>query len=83
MTADSPWDVRAYAAKDRRFPATPTSDQLFSGETFDAYQALGRHVGKQCADVVTGAAALDDVAAAPAGVADIRDAAGVTRAERR
>ena len=82
VTADSPWDVRAYAAKDRRFPATPTSDQLFSGETFDAYQALGRHVGKQCADVVTGATVFDDVAA-PAGVADIRDAAGVTRADRR
>jgi Patatin-like phospholipase len=83
VTAESPWDVRAYAAKDRRFPATPTSDQLFSGETFDAYQALGRHVGKQCADVVTGAAATGDGAVAPAGVADIRGAAGVGVAERR
>lgn len=83
VTAESPWDVRAYAAKDRRFPATPTSDQLFSGETFDAYQALGRHVGKQCADVVTGAAATGDGAVAPAGVADIRDAGGVAVAERR
>ena len=72
VTADSPWDVRAYAAKDRRFPATPTSDQLFSGETFDAYQALGRHVGKQCADVVTGAAAPRR-GRRPAGVADIRE----------
>lgn len=54
VTQASPWDVRAYAAKDERFPATPTSDQLFSGETFDAYQALGRHVGRQCAAEVTG-----------------------------
>ncbi len=83
VTAESPWDVRAYAAKDRRFPATPTSDQLFSGETFDAYQALGRHVGKQCADVVTGAAAAGDGSVAPSGVAAIRDAAGAAVAERR
>jgi hypothetical protein len=83
VTAESPWDVRAYAAKDRRFPATPTSDQLFSGETFDAYQALGRHVGKQCADVVTGAAAAGDGSVAPSGVADIRGAAGAAVAERR
>ena len=66
VTAQSPWDVRAYAAKDGRFPATPTGDQAFSGETFDAYQALGRHVGRNCADRVTGAAT-----AAPSGV-DLR-----------
>jgi Patatin-like phospholipase len=83
VTAESSWDVRAYAAKDRRFPAIPTSDQLFSGETFDAYQALGRHVGKHCADVVTGGAAAGDGSVAPSGVADIRDAAGTAVAERR
>lgn len=83
VTAESPWDVRAYAAKDRRFPATPTSDQLFSGETFDAYQALGRHVGKQCADLVTGAAAAGDGAAAAPGVTDIRENVSATAAERR
>jgi hypothetical protein len=27
----------------------PTSDQLFGGETFDAYQALGRYGGAACA----------------------------------
>jgi hypothetical protein len=49
ITDDAPWDVRAYAAKDAMFPVHPTSDQLYSGETFDAYQALGRHVGHACA----------------------------------
>jgi len=75
VTARSPWDVRAYATKDDQFPATPTSDQAFSGETFDAYQALGRHVGRQCADLV--AAAAGPVLS---GVTDVRDRAAA-RAE--
>jgi len=53
VTAGSPWDVRAYGAKDGMFPVHPTTDQLFSGETFDAYQALGRCVGAACAADVT------------------------------
>jgi hypothetical protein len=54
VTTGATWDVRAYAAKDARFPVHPTTDQLLGGETFDAYQALGRCVGAACA-----AAALD------------------------
>ena len=77
VTADSPWDVQAYAAKDARFPATPTSDQLFSGETFDAYQALGRHVGAQCAREVAVAAQADGTGGTPAYV-DLGRAAGAT-----
>ncbi|HET6950647.1 MAG TPA: hypothetical protein VFI47_09740 [Acidimicrobiales bacterium] len=49
VTADAPWDVRAYLAKDEEFPTHGTIDQLYSGETFDAYQALGRCVGAACA----------------------------------
>lgn len=49
VTASSPWDVRAYRSKDALFPVHPTADQLFGGETFDAYQALGRCVGRACA----------------------------------
>ena len=48
VTATAPWDVRAYATKDDRFPVHPTTDQLFGGETFDAYQSLGRCVGARC-----------------------------------
>jgi hypothetical protein len=49
VTSECPWDVRAYAAKDERFPVHPTGDQAYGGETFDAYQALGHHVGEACA----------------------------------
>jgi Patatin-like phospholipase len=56
VTAGSAWGVRAFAAKDPQFPVHPTSDQVFDGEMFDAYQALGRCVGARCAAVVTGEA---------------------------
>ena len=49
VTADSPWDVQAYLAKDPEFPTHGTIDQLYTGETFDAYQSLGKFVGKRCA----------------------------------
>jgi hypothetical protein len=49
VTADSPWDVQAYLAKDPEFPTHGTIDQLYTGETFDAYQSLGNFVGKRCA----------------------------------
>jgi Patatin-like phospholipase len=61
VTAGSPWDVRAYGVKDAQFPVHPTTDQLFSGEMFDAYQALGRCVGAACASAIPG----DDAAAGP------------------
>jgi hypothetical protein len=65
--------VRAYATKDDRFPVHPTTDQLFGGETFDAYQSLGRCVGARCAAAAT--APAEPAAPAPgtpAGVTDIR-----------
>lgn len=73
VTATAPWDVRAYATKDDRFPVHPTTDQLFGGETFDAYQSLGRCVGARCAAAAT--APAEPAAPAPgtpAGVTDIR-----------
>jgi hypothetical protein len=73
MTATAPWDVRAYATKDDRFPVHPTTDQLFGGETFDAYQSLGRCVGARCAAAVTAlAASASPPPQPPAGVTDIR-----------
>jgi hypothetical protein len=79
VTRDCPWDVRAYAVKDERFPVHPTGDQVYGGETFDAYQSLGRHVGASCArafrdpagdtivDVTGGTAVAGDAADAAAG----------------
>jgi hypothetical protein len=49
VTADAPWDVQAYLAKDPEFPTHGTVDQLYTGETFDAYQSLGKFVGNRCA----------------------------------
>jgi hypothetical protein len=73
VTATAPWDVRAYATKDDRFPVHPTTDQLFGGETFDAYQSLGRCVGARCAAAVTAlAASASPPPQPPAGVTDIR-----------
>jgi hypothetical protein len=73
MTATAPWDVRAYATKDDRFPVHPTTDQLFGGETFDAYQSLGRCVGARCAAAATATtASASPPPQAPSGVTDIR-----------
>jgi hypothetical protein len=55
VTAQAPWAVRAYGEKDERFPAHPTSDQAYGGEMFEAYQALGRHVGGGCGRDATAA----------------------------
>jgi hypothetical protein len=73
VTATAPWDVRAYATKDDRFPVHPTTDQLFGGETFDAYQSLGRCVGARCAAAATATtASASPPPPAPSGVTDIR-----------
>jgi Patatin-like phospholipase len=73
VTATAPWDVRAYATKDDRFPVHPTTDQLFGGETFDAYQSLGRCVGARCAAAATAPAEPPwPPCPAPDGLTDIR-----------
>lgn len=44
LTADVPWDVRAYAERYPDFPNQPTFDQLFEDDQFEAYRALGYHL---------------------------------------
>lgn len=46
LTPDTPWEVRAYASRHSTFPNDSTGDQWFDQEQFDAYHALGRHVGE-------------------------------------
>jgi hypothetical protein len=41
VTADAPWDVRAFAERDKLFPNDSIFDQLFNDEKFEAYRALG------------------------------------------
>lgn len=43
----TPWDVRRHAASHPSLPQDATGDQWFDDTKFDAYTALGRHVGKE------------------------------------
>jgi hypothetical protein len=46
LTADTPWEVQAYAREHPLFPNDHTSDQWFDHTRFDAYHALGQHVAR-------------------------------------
>ena len=52
VTADAPFDVRAFQAKDRRFPHHSTFDQLFDDEKFESYRALGAHTASLAVDTL-------------------------------
>jgi hypothetical protein len=43
MAADAPQDCKAYRQRNPKFPADPTSDQLFNDLKFESYRALGAH----------------------------------------
>lgn len=47
LATTSPEELRSYAAKDRKFPNHPTSDQFFDEERFEAYRALGHHLTEE------------------------------------
>jgi hypothetical protein len=47
LTREAPYEVRAYAVRSARFPSDSTADQWFDVDQFDAYRALGWHVGRQ------------------------------------
>jgi hypothetical protein len=47
VTASTPWDVRQFRKRDRRFPNHSTFNQLFNEEKFEAYRALGAHAARQ------------------------------------
>ncbi|MET8545370.1 hypothetical protein ABZW03_32750 [Kitasatospora sp. NPDC004799] len=52
LTPDMPYELHAYAMANRAFPNDRTSDQWFDHQQFDAYQALGRHLGERAAPLV-------------------------------
>ena len=52
VTAEAPFDVRAFQAKDRRFPHHSTFDQLFDDEKFESYRALGAHTAGLAVDTL-------------------------------
>lgn len=47
VTADAPFDVLSFAARDKRFPYHSTFDQLFDDEKFESYRALGAHTARR------------------------------------
>jgi hypothetical protein len=47
LDRELPYDLLAYAAGNPVFPHDSTSDQWFDHGQFDAYQALGRHLGER------------------------------------
>ena len=50
LEPDTPWEVLNYATSHTSFPNDPTGDQWFEHDQFDAYQALGRHIGRKAAE---------------------------------
>jgi hypothetical protein len=54
ITEKSPADVTVYHRQNKRFPRDPTGDQLYTGQRFEAYRALGLSAGRH---VVEAAAA--------------------------
>ena len=47
LTAATPFEVLAHAARNPSFPNDSTADQWFDFAQFDAYHALGRYVGEE------------------------------------
>ena len=45
LTPEVPYELLAYALKEPAFPRQGTGDQFFDHEQFDAYRALGFHIG--------------------------------------
>ncbi|PKV89436.1 patatin-like phospholipase family protein [Streptomyces sp. TLI_146] len=57
LTKDLPYELLSYAAAHPVFPHDSTSDQWFDHRQFDAYQTLGRCLGKRVQELLDGAEA--------------------------
>lgn len=49
LTPDMPYELLAYALKEKAFPRQSTFDQWFDHAQFDAYRELGHHLGAEAA----------------------------------
>ncbi|MGW0363099.1 hypothetical protein [Streptomyces sp. NPDC002990] len=49
LTTDMPYELLSYALTEKVFPRQSTFDQSFDHDQFDAYLALGRHLGAAAA----------------------------------
>ncbi len=68
LTGDERLDVLAYRAGSPSFPHESTAEQFFSEEQFEAYRALGYHIGRR---VFEGAAAATSGAALAAALSTV------------
>lgn len=55
LTGDERLDVLAYRAGSPAFPHESTAEQFFSEEQFEAYRALGYHIGRRAFEGASGA----------------------------
>ncbi|MBT2393411.1 hypothetical protein J7E87_29360 [Streptomyces sp. ISL-1] len=46
LTPDMPYELLSFALREKAFPRQTTSDQWFDHTQFDAYRALGHHLGE-------------------------------------
>ncbi|MEU7058060.1 hypothetical protein [Streptomyces sp. NPDC046197] len=53
LTGDLPYELLSYASSSPVFPHDSTSDQWFDHRQFDAYQGLGRCIGRRVQSVLT------------------------------
>ncbi|WP_412079553.1 hypothetical protein ACLF6K_39110 (plasmid) [Streptomyces xanthophaeus] len=51
LTPDMPYELLSYALREKAFPRQATFDQWFDHAQFDAYRALGHHLGTKAAKV--------------------------------
>lgn len=51
LTPDMPYELLSYALREKAFPRQATFDQWFDHAQFDAYRALGHHLGARAAEV--------------------------------
>ncbi|KPI20629.1 Patatin [Actinobacteria bacterium OV450] len=51
LTPDMPYELLSYALSEKAFPRQSTFDQWFDHAQFDAYRALGYHIGTKAGEV--------------------------------
>lgn len=51
LTPDMPYELLSYALREKAFPRQATFDQWFDHAQFDAYRALGYHIGTQAKEM--------------------------------
>lgn len=61
VTADAPWDVRAYKEDDPAFPNHSLIEQMFADKTFESYRALGYHSARKAVTAMLAPVTLDSV----------------------